>query len=205
MSTSRLGVGVASLNGSLYAVGGSDGESPLATMEQSVPQSPQYIPCSTHCRYDPAKDEWSEVCPMAVPRKHLGLAVLDGLLYAAGGRNHTTELSSVERCARVVNMIGHMIALIGRYDPDLDQWSSVVAMTCCRSGVGLAVVNGRLYAGHDHSHDCSKKINITVGGFDGSNYLKSVEWLDTKTQQWTLAGCMSYRRLGCGVGVVWTS
>lgn len=44
-----------------------------------------------------------------------------------------------------------------------------------------------------------------VGGFDGSSYLKSVEWLDEKNKQWKLAGSMSYRRLGCGVGVVWTT
>ena len=34
---------------------------------------------------------------MAVPRKHLGAGVLDGCLYAVGGRNQVTELSSVER------------------------------------------------------------------------------------------------------------
>lgn len=69
---------------------------------------------------------------MAVARKHLGAAVLGGLMYAVGGRNQTTELSSVER-----------------YDTELDQWTSVASMTCCRSGVGLAVVNSRLYAGND--------------------------------------------------------
>ena len=50
------------------------------------------------CSYNPTKDEWTPVCPMAVSRKHLGAAVLDGLLYAVGGRNQATELSSVERC-----------------------------------------------------------------------------------------------------------
>ena len=55
-----------------------------------------------------------------------------------------------------------------------------------RSGVGLAVVNGNLYA---------------VDGFDGSNYLKSVEWFDPSTNQWRIAGSMNYRRLG-GVGVL---
>ena len=45
---------------------------------------------------DPVRDG-SLVCPMSVPRKHLGAAVLDGLLYAVGGRNQATEPSSVER------------------------------------------------------------------------------------------------------------
>jgi hypothetical protein len=47
----------------------------------------------------------------------------------------TTELSSAER-----------------YNPQTNQWQPIVAMTSRRSGVGLAVVNGQLYA---------------VGGFDG--------------------------------------
>lgn len=38
------------------------------------------------------------MAPMAEPRKHLGAAVMDGLLYAVGGRNQATELRSVERC-----------------------------------------------------------------------------------------------------------
>ena len=46
-------------------------------------------------------------------------------------------------------------------------------------------------------------VHSTVGGFDGSSYLKSVEWLDGEAKQWKPAGSMSYRRLGCGVGVVW--
>ena len=75
--------------------------------------------------------------------------------------------------------------------------------------MGLAVVNSRLYAGPLHwSVVCGDSFVLfdpTVGGFDGSSYLKSVEWLDKEAKQWKLAGSMSYRRLGCGVGVVWTS
>uniref|UniRef100_A0A1I7WPW9 Kelch repeat protein n=1 Tax=Heterorhabditis bacteriophora TaxID=37862 RepID=A0A1I7WPW9_HETBA len=56
-----------------------------------------------------------------------------------------------------------------------------------RSGVGLAVVNERLYA---------------VGGFDGTTYLKTVEVFDPDGNQWRHHGCMNYRRLGGGVGVV---
>lgn len=74
-----------------------------------------------------------------------------------------------------------------RYVPATDAWLPVVSMNCQRSGVGLAVVKGRLYA---------------VGGFDGSVYLKSMEWFDRSLNQWRIAGSMNYRRLGCGVGVL---
>ena len=92
------------------------------------------------------------------------------MIYAVGGRDDTTELSSAER-----------------YNPQLNQWQPIVAMTCRRSGVGLAVVNGLLYA---------------VGGFDGTTYLKTIEVYDPDANQWKYCGSMNYRRLGGGVGVV---
>ena len=66
-------------------------------------------------------------------------------------------------------------------------WSSVVAMNERRSGLGLSALNNRLYS---------------VGGFNGSSYLKSLEWLDTSDNQWKSSMNMTYRRLGCGVGVL---
>ena len=57
-----------------------------------------------------------------------------------------------------------------------------------RSGVGLAVVGGQLLA---------------VGGFDGVNYLKTVEIFNNTSSNWVLCsgnGNMHYRRLGGGVG-----
>ena len=59
MNIKRLGVAVAVLNGYLYAVGGSDGQTPWNLVE----------------RYDPKENRWSEVAPMSTRRKHLGCAI----------------------------------------------------------------------------------------------------------------------------------
>ena len=59
MSIKRLGVGVAVLGGYLYAVGGSDGQTPWNLVE----------------RYDPKENRWTEVASMTTRRKHLGCAV----------------------------------------------------------------------------------------------------------------------------------
>jgi len=59
----------------------------------------------------------------------LGCAVFNNMIYAVGGRDDATELSSAER-----------------YNPATNTWSPIVAMMSRRSGVGLAVVNGQLYA-----------------------------------------------------------
>ena len=48
-------------------------------------------------RYDLKADRWVPMASMDTKRKHLGVAALDSMLYAVGGRDESTELSSVER------------------------------------------------------------------------------------------------------------
>jgi len=55
-----------------------------------------------------------------------GAAVLGGALYAVGGHDGWSYLSSVER-----------------YDPDTQLWTHVAAMSAPRSTLGVAVVDGR--------------------------------------------------------------
>ena len=141
-----------------------------------------FLPLSVE-RYDPRQNKWCSMSPMSTRRKHLGCAVFNNLIYAVGGRDDCMELSSAER-----------------YNPHTNSWSPIVAMTSRRSGVsiwkwngdriyvvcdglslslsqvGLAVVNGQLYA---------------VGGFDGTAYLKSIEVYDPEQNQWRLCGSMN--------------
>ncbi len=69
-------------------------------------------------RYDPRKNTWSAMAPMSTRRKHLGCAVFNNMIYAVGGRDDCTELSSAER-----------------YNPATNTWSPIVAMMSRRSGV----------------------------------------------------------------------
>ena len=59
---SCLLVGVAVLEGPMYAVGGHDGWSYLNTVE----------------RWDPQARQWNFVAPMSTPRSTVGVAVLSG-------------------------------------------------------------------------------------------------------------------------------
>jgi len=65
------------------------------------------------------------VAPMGTRRKHLGVAVYLNMIYAVGGRDDATELSSAER-----------------YNPQTNTWQPVVAMTSRRSGVCAIVLYG---------------------------------------------------------------
>ena len=96
--TRRLGVAVAVLHGYLYAIGGSDGQNPLNSVE----------------RYDPQKNTWTVMAPMSTRRKHLGCAVYNNMIYAVGGRDDCTELSSAERYNPATNTWSPIVAMMSR-------------------------------------------------------------------------------------------
>ena len=98
MMTRRLGVAVAVLHGYLYAIGGSDGQNPLNSVE----------------RYDPQKNTWTVMAPMSTRRKHLGCAVYNNMIYAVGGRDDCTELSSAERYNPATNTWSPIVAMMSR-------------------------------------------------------------------------------------------
>ncbi len=83
MSTRRSSVGVAVLNGFLFAVGGYDGVARqcLNSVE----------------RYDSQLDEWAHMEPMTQRRSGAAVAVLDNMLYAIGGHDGSDIRKSVER------------------------------------------------------------------------------------------------------------
>lgn len=68
-----------------------------------------------------------------------------------------------------------------RFDPHTRQWSFVAAMSTSRSTVGVAVLDGKLYA---------------VGGRDGCSCLNSAEVYDPHTNKWTMISSMIHRRGG---------
>lgn len=95
-------------------------------------------PCPAVERYNPQENRWHTIAPMGTRRKHLGCAVYQDMIYAVGGRDDTTELSSAER-----------------YNPRTNQWSPVVAMTSRRSGVSGS--SGELRTKQDRSGLCGRR------------------------------------------------
>ncbi|KAJ8410982.1 hypothetical protein AAFF_G00180170 [Aldrovandia affinis] len=206
--THRHGLGVAVLEGPMYAVGGHDGWSYLSTVE----------------RWDPQARQWSFVASMASPRSTVGVAVLNGKLYAVGGRDGSSCLKSVEcfdphtnkwvsraQMAKrrggvgVATWNGFLYAIGGhdapasslasrlsdcveeRYDPKTDTWTAVAPMSVSRDAVGVCLLGDRLYA---------------VGGYDGQIYLNTVEAYDPQTNEWTQVAPLCLGRAGACVVAV---
>lgn len=72
--------------------------------------------CSVE-RYDPSKDAWEMVAPMADKRINFGVGVMLGFIFVVGGHNGVSHLSSIER-----------------YDPHQNQWTACRPMNEPRTG-----------------------------------------------------------------------
>uniref|UniRef100_A0A8C1NAS8 Kelch-like family member 18 n=1 Tax=Cyprinus carpio TaxID=7962 RepID=A0A8C1NAS8_CYPCA len=211
MSTARSRVGVAVVNGMLYAIGGYDGQSRLRTVEV----------------YNPETDTWTKVASMNTQRSEkeltffflsaMGTVVVDGHIYVCGGYDGRSSLNSVEyynhhtalwhpvapminkRCRHGAAALGSSLYVAGGYDGSAflsgaevyssvaDQWSHLVAMNTRRSRVSLVANCGRLYA---------------VGGYDGQSNLSSMEMYDPETNRWMFMAPMVCHEGGVGVGCI---
>ena len=84
--------------------------------------------------YDPQTDGWQPLAKMSTARYGLGLAAVDGKIYAIGGYDGGSVLDSVEA-----------------YDPQLGAWALVASMSGKRHCHASVVLDGKIYAmgGHD--------------------------------------------------------
>ena len=69
----------------------------------------------------------------------------------------------------------------------MERWTRGAERSSKRSGSAAAVLGDRIYV---------------IGGYDGSNQLKSMEWFDTNTQTWTRGAGMSSKRSGCAAAAL---
>ena len=111
MPEPRLAGAAVTLGDHIYVIGGTGGSNALL-------------------RYDPARDEWTSLASLHESREHTAAVVLDGKIYALGGRwSGTGELTSVEM-----------------YDPATDSWTTAPPLQIARGGFAAVAVDGQLYA-----------------------------------------------------------
>jgi N-acetylneuraminic acid mutarotase len=203
MPTVRADLGVAVVNGVLYAIGGYKGADALKTVEA----------------YDSATDSWVAKADMPTARCGFGVAVVNGVLYAIGGfapyvgpmgtveaynpatDSWTTKASMpTPREFLAVGVVNGVIYAVGgyqliaggqmatdvveAYDPVSDTWTGKHAMPTPRGMLGVGVVNGIVYA---------------IGG---SAPATVTEAYDPVANTWTTKAPMPTVRSGLGVAVV---
>ena len=151
----RSYVQAATLGDNIYAVGGTEGNKRLRTVEKLSPYT----------------STWDRVADLNVARSRPGVAALDGRLFAVGGYNGAEHLNSVE-CyspnsdywqmvesmsvprnspATAVNegylyvAGGHsgkdLLDSVERYNPQTRRWSTVAPMNTARCDFGMTTVD----------------------------------------------------------------
>ncbi|XP_024592442.1 kelch-like protein 8 [Neophocaena asiaeorientalis asiaeorientalis] len=196
----RLRVGVISVEGKVYAVGGHDGNEHLGSMEM----------------FDCLTIKWMMKASVNTKRRGIALASLGGPIYVIGRLDDNTCVNDVESydiesdqwstVAPVntprggvgsVALVNHVYAVGGkdgvaslssveRCDPHLDKWIEVKEMGQRRAGNGVSELHGCLHV---------------VGGFD-DNSLSSVERYDPRSNKWDYVAALTTPGGGVGIATV---
>ncbi len=182
MPAERYGLSASTVNGKIYAIGGSgfrkrlvEEYDPVAdtwTKKADMPTLPtfwhaasavngkiyviggwEWAVLSTVLEYDPVKDTWTKKSDMPTARSTLSTSVVDGKIYAIGGEDGNRWLPTVEE-----------------YDPVRDKWTKKADMPTRRGYLGTSVVNGKIYA---------------IGGRVGGGFTSAVEEYDPVADKWT--------------------
>uniref|UniRef100_A0A8C1YV20 Kelch-like protein 3 n=1 Tax=Cyprinus carpio TaxID=7962 RepID=A0A8C1YV20_CYPCA len=171
----RCRAGVVYMAGKVYAVGGFNGSLRVRTVDV----------------YDGLKDQWSSVPSMQERRSTLGAAVLGDLLYAKCGISCDDSRSVSDACTGKLYAVGgydgasrQCLSTVEEYNPVSNKWCYVTDMSTRRSGAGVGVLSGQLYA---------------AGGHDGPLVRKSVEVYDPATNTWRQVCDMNMCRRNAGV------
>lgn len=172
MQVARFGLGVAVVNGKIYAIGGSTRTGGGGTQNGPLPSTGGTV--GTNEEYDPATDAWTFKAPMPIPMESFGVAVYQNKIYCIGGgvnevydpRTDTWETKEPMPTARYylqANVVNGKIYLIGGqvpdnsgfgfhasalnevYDPTTDSWITKAPMPTATSSSGSVAVNNKIH------------------------------------------------------------
>jgi N-acetylneuraminic acid mutarotase len=129
MPTARGGLGVAVVNGKIYAIGGS-----TIQVKESRYVSGGVV--GVNEEYDPATDTWTTKASMPTPRAFLAVAVYQNKIYCIGGSSGDSTINGELEQITDVNEV---------YDPATDTWTTKSPMPMPNSKVQANVVNGKIF------------------------------------------------------------
>ncbi len=116
MPTARTALGIAEVNGKIYAIGG-------------------YPDLNATEEYDPTTDTWKTKGAMPTARFNFAIAVYQNKIYCIGG--HFSN--------RSINARAEITGAIEVYDPATDKWEIKKAMPVPRAQLEANVVNDKIY------------------------------------------------------------
>jgi len=130
MQQARSGLGVAAVNGKIYAIGGviSSGFVPSSPGSAVYAGKTPAEVTGSNEEYDPATDTWTYKAAMPTPRAVFAIAVYQNKIYCIGGKTSDDYTG--------VNEV---------YDAATNSWETKTSMPTARSWLTANVVNGKIY------------------------------------------------------------
>jgi hypothetical protein len=145
MQVARSGLGVAAVNGKIYAIGGSAENGVVDTNEE----------------YDPETDTWTNKLPIPTPRESFAIAAYQNKIYCidqvanevynpATDTWETKASMPMANSASQANVVGDKIYLISSssnlvYEPATNSWTEKTPPQYSISPSGSAVIEDRIY------------------------------------------------------------
>ncbi len=123
MPTARNHMGAEAVGDKVYVIGGRLGGAFIIAMPGNTDLVQEY---------DPAADSWTTKAPMPTARSGLNSAVLNGIIYAAGGEVQTYQYLAAFRAFEA-------------YDPASNTWWQLPSMPAPRHESAMAAIGNRIH------------------------------------------------------------
>ncbi len=164
LAIGRAEIGVAALDGKVYVLGGT---------AQVGNGKPVWNSTLTSV-YDPKTNVWKDEAPLPTGLSHIGVAALDGKLYAIGGFTD------------VVHMGPKDLSFV--YEPKANRWTALPDISSPRGSVAAAAVDGKLHVFGGRISDKIVKLPAPPGMPElsaGFGTVTTHQIFDPKTGKWT--------------------
>jgi len=185
MPTPRGAMAAVAVGNKIYVVGGAKIPSGTELPDGLRPDGPIEI-LSTMEMFDTDTNTWTALKPMTLPRNHHDIAYLNGKLYVLGG-----NVGSCFPGGWASNVPMNEV-----YDIAGDTWSTSAPMPTARSGIGAAVIDGKIYVigGEGWVDESSGAMHTGV--------VHTNEAYDPKSDRWLEETPMPIARHGFAKGVI---
>jgi N-acetylneuraminic acid mutarotase len=114
-----------------------------------------------------SQDSWASKAPMHAARAYLGVAVVNGKIYAIGG----DEGSEIGNAMTGTSMTYQVVNITEEYDPNLDKWAFKAPMPTARAQFGTAAYQNKIYC---------------MGGYSGATIFVGPESYNWKTEYYDI-------------------
>jgi N-acetylneuraminic acid mutarotase len=178
LPTARGALTATAYENKIYAIGGAKNPT------YSTPELRPTVPVenmATNEVLDIVTGTWSAAAPMLTARNHHGASLIDGKIYVVGGRIGSTFIIG----------LSNNVSTNEVYDIAKNTWAAVLGMPTPRSGVGTAVLNGRMHVLGGEAY-----LNDLVGTY------RTHEAFDPKTNAWQRLPPMPTPRHGLAVAEI---